>query len=199
MVYEGRADVARGLLGPALPWADGLRPAFDRTTPAVPEGNKITVATFSDRAELPEVAVLVAQSLAEAGVDVTQEVRQYAHIEADALAGAFNVFILSRATILDSGDPVAYMYSDFACDGSFNLSQLCDPAVDAALQHAAEALPGGRPPPRHHPGGTGHPCHRRGRALAARTGESGRGAGVADAARDPRERTLITEHTTLTE
>lgn len=198
-VYEGRADVARGLLGPALPWADGLRQPFDRPTAKAPDGTEITLATFSDRAELPEVAVLVAQALTEAGFTVKQEVRQYAHIEADALAGVFDIFILSRATVLDSGDPVAYMFSDFACEGSFNISQLCDPAVDAALETAAAAIPGDE---------------RRGAIIAAEaailaTGAAvpmlherviqGEATGIADAARDPRERTLITEHTTLSE
>jgi peptide/nickel transport system substrate-binding protein len=34
------------------------------------------------------------------------------------------------------------MYSDFACRGSFNIAQLCDPAVDKALTHAA-TIPAG--------------------------------------------------------
>lgn len=141
-VYEGRADVASGLLGPALPWAAPLR----QTQPVLPttavEGKTITLATFSDRAELPEVAVYLAQQLSAAGFVVKQEVREYAHIEADALAGKFDAFILSRATVLDSGDPLAYMYSDFACRGSFNIAQLCDPQVDEALTRAA-AIPAG--------------------------------------------------------
>ncbi|WP_299038713.1 ABC transporter substrate-binding protein [uncultured Pseudokineococcus sp.] len=197
-VYEGRADVAEGLLGPALPWAAQGRP--DRTpTPAgtVPPGTPITLGTFTDRAELPEVAVQLEQQLEAAGFDVTQEVREYAQIEADALSGAFDAFILSRATVLDSGDPVAYMYSDFACEGSFNISQLCDPEVDAALEEAAQTPPGEE---------------RRAAALEAERlvleadagipmlherviqGESDRLAG---AARDPRERALVTSETSV--
>ena len=196
-VYEGRADVARGLLGPALPWADGLRTEVARTDAAVPDGTPITLATFSDRAELPEVAVLAAQALTAAGFVVEQEVREYAHIEADALSGAFDIFILSRATVLDSGDPVAYMFSDFACEGSFNIAQLCDPAVDAALATAAAATPG----------------EDRRRAIIDAEAAilstdaavpmlherviQGEAAGVWGVERDPRERVLITEHTTL--
>lgn len=141
-VYEGRADLATGLLGPALPWAASLRQPQPAIPPAAVKGQTITLATFSDRAELPEVAVYLAQQLSAAGFTVKQEVREYAHIEADALAGKFDAFILSRATVLDSGDPVAYMYSDFACRGSFNIAQLCDPEVDEALTHAA-AIPAG--------------------------------------------------------
>lgn len=137
-VYENRADMAEGLLGPALPWAATLRqpiqyPLAEKPAP----GTQITLATFTDRAELPEVAVLVAQQLTEAGFTVTQDIREYANIESDALAGRFDAFILSRATVLDSGDPVAYMKSDFSCSGSFNIAQLCDPKVDQALEKAA--------------------------------------------------------------
>lgn len=198
-VYEGRADEARGLLGPALPWADGLRQPVDHVAAKAPEGAKITIGTFTDRAELPEVAILVAQALTAAGFEVEQDVREYSYIEADALAGAFDIFILSRATMLDSGDPVSYMVSDFSCDGSFNLSQLCDPAVDAALEKAATTVPG----------------EERRRAIIEAEAAvlktdaaipllhervmQGEQDGVAGAERDPRERMIVTEHTTLAE
>lgn len=142
-VYEGHADVAQGLLGPALPWAAALRtPQAPRSGPTPEEKPAITLATFSDRAELPEVAVYLANQLRAAGFTVHQVVREYAHIEADALAGKFDAFILSRATVLDSGDPLAYLYSDFSCHGSFNLSQFCDADVDQLMKTAA-ALPMG--------------------------------------------------------
>ena len=148
-VYEGRADEARGLLGPALPWAADLRsvPEYtqllaQRAKPAKVDGVKITLGTFTDRAELPEVAVLLEQELEAAGFVVQQDVREYQFIEADALDGAFDAFILSRATVLDSGDPVAYMASDFGCDGGFNIAQLCNDDVDAALDRAAQVEPG---------------------------------------------------------
>ncbi|WP_438765390.1 ABC transporter substrate-binding protein [Kushneria sp. TE3] len=197
-VYEGRADEARGLLGPALAWADGLRsPIEGRADAADPGGADITLGTFTDRAELPEVAVLLEQQLEAAGFTVHQEVRQYAHIESDMLSGAFDAVILSRATMLDSGDPVAYMFSDFACEGSFNIAQLCDPAVDEALARAAD-LPTGD--------------ERRqaiidAEAAILRTDAAvpmlherviqGEATRVLDAVRDPRERELISEHTRL--
>ncbi|GAA3994158.1 ABC transporter substrate-binding protein [Streptomyces marokkonensis] len=135
-VYEGRADVAEGLLGPALPWAADLREPVRRAKAGDPDGRKITIGTFTDRAELPEVAAALQQQLKKAGFQVKLEVREYANIESDALSGAFDAFILSRATVLDSGDPAAYLYSDFASNGSFNISQLADSAVDKALDKA---------------------------------------------------------------
>lgn len=204
-VYEGRADEASGLLGPALPWAAkerenesyagalAKRPAADSVN-----GVRISLGTFTDRAELPEVAVQIEQQLEAAGFVVEQDVREYQHIESDALDGKFDAFILSRATVLDSGDPVAYLYSDFSCDGSFNIAQFCNAEVDAALVKAA-AIPAGK--------------ERRAAIAAAEAlilandaavpllherviqGES---SIVRDVERDPRERALITSKTGIT-
>jgi peptide/nickel transport system substrate-binding protein len=206
-VYEGRADVAEGLLGPALPWAAKLRESGPRTQgaphgdkvrhlkPRVPDGQRITIGTFTDRAELPEVAQVLQQQLESAGFKVTLDVREYAAIEADALEGRFDAFILSRATVLDSGDPAAYLYSDFASDGSFNIAQLADDTVDAALDKASRSAAGDA---------------RRQAVMAAeaavlRTDAAvpmvherviqGDAVNVVDAAHDPRERELVTVDT----
>ncbi|WP_282697326.1 ABC transporter substrate-binding protein [Streptomyces sp. CC208A] len=195
-VYEGRADLATGLLGPALPWAAKLREPIRKTAGAtVPPGTTLTLGTFTDRAELPEVAQLLQQQLQKAGFTVRLDIREYAMIEADALAGKFDAFVLSRATVLDSGDPAAYLYSDFAADGSFNIAQLADPAVDRALDKAAAIAPG----------------EARRRALidaeaAVLASDAavpllherviqGEAPGVVGAARDPRERELVTAAT----
>ncbi|PRZ12011.1 peptide/nickel transport system substrate-binding protein [Nesterenkonia sandarakina] len=203
-VYEGRADIAEGLLGPALPWAQDFRGSQSyqdtlegRAEPAQVDGVEISLGTFTDRAELPEVAVLLEQQLEEAGFVVTQDVREYQYIEADAVDGQFDAFILSRATVLDSGDPAAYMYSDFACEGSFNLSQFCDDDVDAALQNASEQ----------------YPAEGREEAIMAAEAEilaqdaaipllherviQGESSRTSGAEQDPRERLLITAETML--
>ncbi|MEU1184974.1 ABC transporter substrate-binding protein [Streptomyces sp. NPDC005820] len=194
-VYEGRADRAEGLLGPALPWAAGLREPVTRAKAGNPAGRSITLGTFTDRAELPEVAAALQQQLQKAGFTVRLEVREYAAIEADALSGAFDAFLLSRATVLDSGDPAAYLYSDFASDGSFNLSRFADRSVDAALRKAG-ATPTGEA--------------RRAAVIAAEAAVlaadaavpllherviQGDAAGVVGAAHDPRERELVTADT----
>ncbi|MCX4856753.1 ABC transporter substrate-binding protein [Streptomyces canus] len=196
-VYEGRADVAEGLLGPALPWAAELRRPVEHAQAGKPNGQTVTVGTFTDRTELPEVAAALQQQLQKAGFKVKLEVREYATIESDALAGEFDAFILSRATVLDSGDPAAYLYSDFASDGSFNIAQLRDSAVDAKLRKAGAT-------------GAGEP--RRAAISAAEaavlaTGAAvpmlherviqGDAAAVVGAAHDPRERELVTAATHL--
>ncbi|WP_416973148.1 ABC transporter substrate-binding protein [Streptomyces sp. 4F14] len=194
-VYEGRADVAQGLLGPALPWAAGLRKPVTRAAATDPKGASITIGTFTDRAELPEVAAALQQQLQKAGFKVKLEVREYAAIEADALAGKFDAFILSRATVLDSGDPAAYLYSDFASDGSFNIAQLKNPAVDAELKKA-----GAQPT-----GDARRAAIIAGEAAVLGTDAAvpmlherviqGDAAGVEGAAHDPRERELVTAST----
>lgn len=143
------------------------------------------------------MASVLQQQLQQAGFTVKQVVREYAHIEEDALAGKFDAFILSRATVLDSGDPVAYLYSDFACEGSFNIAQLCDAGVDAALTKAKGIAAG---------------AERRAAILAAeaavlRTDAAvpllherviqGDSADLMNSAKDPRERMLITAETQL--
>lgn len=194
-VYEGRADVAEGLLGPALPWAAELRSPVRHIEAGKPDGETVTIGTYTDRGELPEVAAALQQQLQQAGFRVQLDVREYANIESDALAGEFDAFVLSRATVLDSGDPAAYLYSDFASDGTFNLSRLSDPRVDAALRKAADAPVGDT---------------RRAAVIAAETAVLARDAAVpllherviqgdaatvVGAAHDPRERALVTADT----
>jgi peptide/nickel transport system substrate-binding protein len=143
-VYEGNADAAVGMLGLAVPWAAQMRDSMPRKearagTPAL---QPIKLATYSDAPELPEIAVQLEQSLEAAGFTVEQVVREYSSMEPDMLAGAFDAVILARNTALDTGDPVAFMSSDFTCKGSYNLTRLCDPAVDEAIQSASAVLPG---------------------------------------------------------
>ncbi|MEV0221500.1 ABC transporter substrate-binding protein [Streptomyces sp. NPDC050704] len=194
-VYEGRADVAKGLLGPALPWAADLRTPVKRAKAGDPDGTSITIGTFTDRAELPEVAQTLQQQLQKAGFKVKLDIREYANIEADALAGKFDAFILSRATILDSGDPAAYLYSDFGSKGSFNISQLNDKKADAALVKASETTAG---EPRRKAVIEAEAAVLATDAAIPMLHErviQGDAAGVMDVAHDPRERTLITADT----
>ncbi|WP_329305196.1 ABC transporter substrate-binding protein [Streptomyces anulatus] len=141
-VYEGRADTAQGLLGPGVPWAADLRTApTGRAKAAAPaevrKTEQIVLATYTNRPELPEVATVVQQQLEKRGFTVKQVVRDYAQMEADALAGKYDAFIQARNTLLDTADPVSYLASDFTCDGSFNITQLCATPVDTAVDRAA--------------------------------------------------------------
>ncbi|MFM9610369.1 ABC transporter substrate-binding protein [Streptomyces niveiscabiei] len=136
-VYEGHADAGTGIYGPAVTWAAGKRTEpTGRATPGKPNGAAVTLATYDNRPELPEAAQVLKQQLEKAGFKVTLEVREYSRLESDALAGKFDAFVQARNTLLDTGDPVAVLASDYTCDGGFNIAQLCDKKVDQAVAAA---------------------------------------------------------------
>ncbi|MFH8238377.1 ABC transporter substrate-binding protein [Streptomyces sp. NPDC018321] len=136
-VYEGYADPSAGIYGPAVTWAEGRRSApVGRAEAAEPGGGTIRLATYDNRPELPEVAQVVKQQLEKAGFTVKLTVREYSRLEQDALDGKFDAFVLARNTLLDTGDPVAVLASDYTCDGGFNIAQLCDKGVDRAVGEA---------------------------------------------------------------
>ncbi|MER6786748.1 ABC transporter substrate-binding protein [Streptomyces sp. NPDC000658] len=139
-VYEGHADAGAGIYGPAVTWAQGkrVRPS-GRAKAVAPGGASVTLATYDNRPELPEVAQVVKQQLEKAGFRVKLEVREYSRLESDALAGKFDAFIGARNSLLDTGDPVSVLAGDFTCDGGYNLARLCDPDVDRAVGTAQTA------------------------------------------------------------
>lgn len=139
-VYAGQADPARGLFGPASPWATAAPPP-PAPAAAQPRG-RIRIATYDERPELPEIASVVAEDLRQAGFEVTDVVvQEFSTMESDLLSGAYDVVIGARNYSVDTGDPIGYLRSDWTCDGGYNLSRLCDPAIDAAVEAAQPAPP----------------------------------------------------------
>ncbi|MEV5439334.1 ABC transporter substrate-binding protein [Streptomyces sp. NPDC052682] len=144
-VFGGYADPAQGLFGPAVPWAADLRvKVTGRAKAASPaqvrsetKGRTLRLATYTNRAELPEAATVLQQQLQKAGFTVRQDVREYTQMEADLLAGKYDALVFSRVTLLDTGDAVDYLASDFTSDGVYNIAGLKDPAVDKAIRAAA--------------------------------------------------------------
>ncbi|MEV7072115.1 ABC transporter substrate-binding protein [Streptomyces sp. NPDC093990] len=136
-VFEGHADPGTGLYGPAVTWAEAKRerPA-GRAAAADPHGTAVTLATYDNRPELPETAQVLQQQLQKAGFRVTLVVREYARLESDVLAGKFDGFVGARNSLVDTGDPVGVLASDYTCDGGYNLSRLCDRNVDRAVAEA---------------------------------------------------------------
>lgn len=142
-VYEGRADAAVGLLGPAVSWAEKLRGDVESAAkPAKVDGVPITLATYTDRAENGEIAVQLQKQLEDAGFVVTQDVREYVNMEADMLAGAFDAVIISRGILLDTGDPLSFLSADFTCEGGYNIAQACNADVDELVADSLQ-LPAG--------------------------------------------------------
>ncbi|GAB2961256.1 ABC transporter substrate-binding protein [Saccharothrix stipae] len=145
-VFGGYADVARGLFGPAIPWAADQRVEVTGRAAAATadqvrsktQGTPLRLATYTNRAELPEIATVLQQQLEQAGFAVRQDVREYTQMEADLLAGRYDALVFSRVTLLDTGDAVAYLASDFAGSGVYNIARVKDAAVDRAISSAAE-------------------------------------------------------------
>ncbi|WP_394617294.1 ABC transporter substrate-binding protein [Lentzea sp. JNUCC 0626] len=130
-IYQGHADVARTMR------------RHDVTAPVPPQGSgagqTILLAGPSDRPELVDTALSVAESLRAKGFLVEQVVKPYRELEPDLLAGKFDAAVLSRSYLPETGDPVAYFASDFKCSGGYNFTRLCDPAVDSAISKATGA------------------------------------------------------------
>lgn len=193
-IYEGRADPAAGLFGPATPWA-AARPPHPVTPPGPVAGQRIRLATYSDRAELPEIAAADADALRRAGFTVDVTVLESSALEAQLGTGAYDAVVLSRSQQLDTGDPIGYLSSDFSCGGSYTWARYCDPATDAILAAAITT--------------SDVDARRRaaleveGRVLAAdavvphvtERARVGVGAGVTGVAEDPNEQFLITHET----
>ncbi|MET7736015.1 ABC transporter substrate-binding protein [Streptomyces sp. NPDC005402] len=136
-VFEGYADPGAGVYGPAVSWAEGKRvQPTGRATAAKPNGTSVTLATYDNRPELPEAAQVLQQQLKKAGFKVTLVVREYSRLESDALAGKFDAVLGARNSLVDTGDPVGVLASDYTCDGGYNLAQLCDRKVDRAVTEA---------------------------------------------------------------
>lgn len=195
-VYEGYADPAEGLIGPAVPWAEELRGDVASTVePGDGTGVEITLATYTDRSELPEIAVQLESQLEAAGFVVKQDVREYVNMEADMLEGNFDAVLLSRNTLIDTGDILSFIAQDFTCDGGYNAAQFCNKDVDAII-NAGMQVPSGE--------------ERQVATMKAEEAILQRDAAVpivhdrvvqgetgsfTDFVRDPLERRLITEHT----
>ncbi|WP_151485038.1 ABC transporter substrate-binding protein [Streptomyces albicerus] len=145
-VFGGYADPAQGLFGPAVSWAADKRVevtgrAKAATTAQVTsktKGRTLRLASYTNRAELPEAATVLQQQLEKAGFTVKQDVREYTQMEADLLAGKYDALVFSRVTLLDTGDAVAYLASDYTSDGVYNIAGLKDSEVDQAIKSAAE-------------------------------------------------------------
>ncbi|MFF7872450.1 ABC transporter substrate-binding protein [Streptomyces qaidamensis] len=144
-VFGGYADPAQGLFGPAVPWAADRRVAVTgRAEAASPDrvkaatkGKTLRLAAITNRAELPEAATVLQQRLEKAGFTVKLDVREYTQMEAGLLAGRYDALVFSRVTLLDTGDAVAYLASDYTSDGVYNIARLKDAGVDKAIRAAA--------------------------------------------------------------
>ena len=96
----------------------------------------LTLLAYTERAELPDLAAVIQSQLGQIGVKVEIRASNYGGIEPDLMSGNFDMFVLSRNHLTDVADPIAFLTADYTCDGGFNVSNFCDPSVDAAVEEA---------------------------------------------------------------
>lgn len=145
-IYEGSARPAVGPFAPDEPWAPaGASPATydpERAKSLLGEAGidagqlDLSLLAYTERAELPDLAAVVQGQLRRIGIEVEIRASNYAGIEPDLTSGNFDMFVLSRNHLTDVADPIGFLTADYTCDGGYNLSRFCDPAVDAALEEA---------------------------------------------------------------
>lgn len=145
-VYEGAAHPAVGLFSPDSPWAPAsaavVEPNLERAKALLAESGvpaselQLELIAYVERTELPDVAAVIQYQLQQLGIQVSIRVGESTALEPRWLAGDFDMTLMSRGYLTDVGDPVGALVADYSCGGSWNLSNFCDPAVDARLTEA---------------------------------------------------------------
>ncbi|WP_185711143.1 ABC transporter substrate-binding protein [Arachnia propionica] len=135
-IFEGHADPAKGIFRGDVEWTrDRVAPTYAEAKD--PAGTAITIATYSDRPELSEAVTVIADQLRSAGFVVeTPVVKEYTVLEPEIMAGQYDMVLLSRMYMSKANDPLSLVQLDFTCEGGYNLSFLCDPAVDEVVSAA---------------------------------------------------------------
>ena len=145
-IYEKSARPAVGPFAPNEPWspAGASVAAYDpeRAKSLLAEAGidagqlNLTLLAYTERAELPDLAAVIQAQLQQIGVKVEIRTGNWGGIESDLYAGNFDLFLMSRDYLTDVADPIAFLTADYTCDGGFNMSNFCDPSVDAAVEEA---------------------------------------------------------------
>ncbi len=143
-LLEGAAEPAAGYFGPAVKWdPDVVVPQFDlvKAKQLVEKSGlkRVRLWTYPARSELPELAVAIKSMLSNSGVEVDITVAEYGTLEPKVLGGEFDMFLLSRSYMVDVPDPGAFLLSDFACAGSYNLNRFCETRFDTLVNGLAGA------------------------------------------------------------
>lgn len=145
-VLEGFADPGVGPFGLSEAWApDGAAPVqrdIDAATALLSDAGyapgdlSLSLWTYNGLPELNTLATVVQAQLSEIGIDSEIRVAEYGTLEPEVLAGDYDMFIVLRGHLQEALDPLGFLTSDYTCEGGFNVSHFCDPAVDRMLNDA---------------------------------------------------------------
>lgn len=148
-VYDGGAEPAIGPFAPSEPWAQDAEPAKQDLDEAKnllesagvkPGQLSLTLLAYNERPEFADLAAVIQADLQEIGITVKIQTGEYASMEPALLAGDYDLALLSRNHLTDIADPIGFLTADYTCDGGFNISHFCDPALDATIA-SANGLP----------------------------------------------------------
>ncbi|HET8998811.1 MAG TPA: ABC transporter substrate-binding protein [bacterium] len=98
---------------------------------------KFALLTYPSRAELPPTAEAIQKMLKDVGIVADLQVKPL--VDEDAVAGKFDTLLLSRGHLVDVYDPEGFLTADYSCKGTYNISQYCNPRVDAFLAQVRDA------------------------------------------------------------
>ena len=146
-IYEGSARAAVGsvraerTVGAGRRDRRGVRPRTHAKSLLAEAGIdagalNLSLLAYTERAELPDLAAVIQAQLQQIGVKAEIRTSNWGGIEKDLYAGNFDLFLMSRNHLTDVADPIAFLTADYTCEGGFNVSNYCEPSVDAMLDAA---------------------------------------------------------------
>ena len=150
-IYEGSAQAAVGPFAPERTVVAGRRdgrgvrpraweePCSPKAGVDAGRARISRLLAYTERAELPDLAAVIQGQLQQIGIRVDIRTSNWGGIESDLYAGNFDLFLMSRNHLVDVADPIAFLTADYTCEGGFNVSNYCDPAVDALVDAGARA------------------------------------------------------------
>ena len=143
---EGTVIPAIGPFAPSEPFAPpGAQPApYDLAKAQSllaeagidPKTVTLGLWAYPGRPDLPTVAVAIQAMLKKLGLTIEVRLADYNSLEPEALAGNFDMMIVSRGHLADVNDPLAFMLADYGCKGAYQMSHYCDAGVDEQLAKA---------------------------------------------------------------
>lgn len=145
-VYNGGAEPAVGPFSRTEAWApSGAQPVAQNLDKAkalladagyAPGQLKLTLLAYTERPEFADLATVIQANLAAIGIEATVRTSDYSAIEPKLLQGSYDLTLLSRNHLTDIADPIGFLTADYTCDGGYNISHFCDPALDAKIASA---------------------------------------------------------------
>lgn len=147
VVFDGKYPPAVGPFAPTTPWApEGAQPKKMDAEKAKgllasagiqPGTLSLEVLAINERPHFRDVAAILQQQLQEIGIDLKIRTSDWAALEAEVLAGRFDMMLMSRGYVFEFADPLGHFRFDFTCNGSFNVAQHCNSSFDALVDQAA--------------------------------------------------------------